>query len=151
MTRGVATGPLRPWLSQEDELVLENYAPGKVATLAALLERTPVAVRARYRVLLGRRSRVNEVAANEASRPLDHGRRWTLEEHQFLEETMELPVAEVAAAVERSIFATQQRRHRILTGEEFSFDGATVYRPRQEPPVAPPTCSRCTSQHRGDC
>lgn len=157
MPRGVVTGALRPWTRDEDELVLENYRKGEVKALAELLDRTPEAVRTHYRWLVHRRCREAEVSQNDLSRPATNGRRWTPEEQALLEDTMDLPVAEVAACLDRSIFATQQRRHRTLNGERFTYDNA--HREQGDPPrrlrsvalPALPTCPRCTLQHNGDC
>lgn len=157
--RGVAIESLRPWTAIEEELLREHYRRGQVRQLAALLDRTPESIRAHWGHMKNR-CRDAENQRNAESRPIDNGRRWTLEEHTFVAETLDLPVAEVAACVNRSIFATEQRRHRILNGETFHFmdDSPRGYAPRPErrqvvaavhPPQ--PTCPRCTLQHVGEC
>lgn len=156
--RGVAAGTLRAWTAAEDELLAEHYRKGDVKLLAELLGRSPDAVRTHYRWLVKQqRSREAEIAQNDESRPATNGRRWTREEQEFLEATMDEPVAQVAACLNRSIFATQQRRHRTLIGETFTYEDHYREQPethRRGAPVTPtalPTCARCTTQHNGDC
>jgi hypothetical protein len=54
------------------------------------------------------------------ARPLTapNGRFWTEEDRTFVSETMELPVAEVAAALNRSEHAIEQARTRVRHGRE---------------------------------
>lgn len=159
--RGVAIGPVRPWTAEEDELLLEYYARGQVSELAELLGRTVDAVHNHYHRIQHNRDRTDEIEANRASQPFGAKRWWTPEEHEFVAQTLDEPVAEVAACVNRSIFATQMRRHQILRGDTFRFMedspasslGGTRRRPAQDAPVdlSAPRCDRCFCHHRGDC
>lgn len=144
---------VRPWTPAEDEYIREFYGQVTCRELAEALDRTIGSVDLHARRILGLRPRDGEIARNAESR--DHAEQnnqpWTTTEHEFVAETLDEPVADVAACLGRTIFAVQARRHLIISGRPMPQAGVSRQLPPAAPPLAQPTCPRCTLQHRGEC
>lgn len=96
-----------------------------------------------------------QVERNEESlKGADHyGETWTIEEDQFVLDTLDDPLPDVAEVLGRSIKGVAGRRLRLRQNlVDFSAERALrSVSGRSDPVSAGPLCTSCWTYHRGDC
>lgn len=153
------------WSAEEDQFMMDNYERLGAQGVADSLGRTLSAVyvrrkilshdltwlQNRYRQARACRYRRNELSRQSAAR---YRTEWTDHEDQFVLETIDDSAEDVAAVLERTVYAVYTRRRDLKDGRIRPAAERQAYGVRGGPAVIErpaPTCPRCFAQHPGEC